>query len=127
MKLKGIYTIIPAILGLLAISSCYYDKADLLYPAIVSGCDTANAISYTQKVVPILQQQCYSCHQAPGGSGGIDMGTYDTDKAIAIDGKLHGSISYAPGYSPMPEGAPRLTDCQIATIKKWIDENSPNN
>lgn len=55
------------------------------------------------------------------------MGTYTTDKAIAVNGKLYGSISHASGYSPMPQGAAKMTDCQLATIKKWIDSGSPNN
>lgn len=55
------------------------------------------------------------------------MGTYETDKAIALNGKLYGTITYANGYSPMPEGMGRLSDCQIAIIKKWIDNNTPNN
>lgn len=106
-------------------SSCYYDKADTLYPS--KTCDTSGTISYTQKVVPLLQQQCYSCHSGGSPSGGIAMGTYTTDKAIAVNGKLYGSISHASGYSPMPQGAAKMTDCQLATIKKWIDSGSPNN
>lgn len=106
-------------------SSCYYDKADTLYPA--KTCDTSGTISYAQKVVPLLQQQCYSCHSGGSPSGGIAMGTYTTDKAIAVNGKLYGSISHASGYSAMPQGAAKMTDCQLATIKKWIDSGSPNN
>lgn len=41
-------------------------------------------------------------------AGGIAMGTYETDKAIALNGKLYGTITYANGYSPMPEGIGRL-------------------
>ncbi len=118
--------ILIAALSLPGISSCYYDKADLLYPQSAS-CDTLSAISYSQKVVPLLQQYCYNCHSGGNPSGGIAMGTYATDKAIAVNGKLYGTITYASGYSPMPEGTGRLSDCQIATIKKWIDANSPDN
>lgn len=106
-------------------NSCYYDKADTLYPS--KTCDTSGTISYAQKVIPLLQQQCYSCHSGGSPSGGIAMGTYTTDKAIAVNGKLYGSISHASGYSPMPQGAAKMTDCQLATIKKWIDSGSPNN
>ena len=114
--------------GLLVIGlhSCYYDHADVLYPNSIA-CDTTSAVSYTQKVVPILQQQCYSCHSGGSPSGGIAMGTYATDKAIAVNGKLYGSISYASGFSPMPKGGNKLTTCQLAVIKKWIDAGSPNN
>ncbi len=121
--------IVPAIALLTAMffSSCYYDKADILYPSSGTGCDTVLAVSYSQQVVPMLAQQCYSCHTGSSPSGGILMGTYATDKALADNGKLYGTISYASGYSPMPEGAPKMSDCQLAIIKKWIDASAPNN
>ncbi len=113
---------------ILLLNSCYYDKAELLYPTgALTGCDTTGTISYTAKVVPILQQQCYSCHKVSGGDGGINMSSYATDRAIALNGKLYGSISHASGYSAMPKSASKMTACQLATIKKWIDSGSPNN
>ena len=53
--------------------------------------------------------------------------TYAADKAIGQNGSLYGSISYATGYSPMPKGMSKMTSCQIATIKKWVDSGMPNN
>lgn len=106
-------------------SSCYYDAADLLYPA--SGvCDTT-ATSYSQKVVPLLQQQCYSCHLNASTGGGIMMGTYAADKTLATNGKLYGSVSHTAGYSAMPKGAAKMTNCQISIIKQWIDAGTPAN
>lgn len=106
-------------------SSCYYDAADLLYPGN-AACDTG-MVSYNQKIIPMLQQQCYSCHVNASTGGGILMGTYVADKAIANSGKLYGSVSHSAGYSPMPKGAAKMTSCQIATIKRWIDAGSPAN
>ena len=106
-------------------SSCYYDAADLLYPA--SGvCDTT-ATSYSLKVVPLLQQQCYSCHLNASTGGGIMMGTYTADKTLATNGKLYGSSSHTAGYSAMPTGTAKMTTCQIAIIKQWIDAGIPAN
>ena len=115
------------IAGIAAVSfnSCYYDKEDLLYG--VTNCDTTTAVSYTQKLVPMLQQQCYGCHSGGSPSGGIAMGTYATDKAIAGNGKLYGSINHSGGFSPMPQGAAKMSNCDIAAVKKWIDAGSPNN
>lgn len=110
---------------LAGLSSCYYDKADVLYPN-TSNCDTS-AVSYNKQLVPLFQQQCYGCHDASSASGGIVMGTYAADKAIALNGKLYGSVSYASGYSPMPQGGAKMTACQIASIQKWIAAGSPNN
>lgn len=111
------------------ISSCYYDKEDLLYGSANSRpcTDSTGIVSYSQKVVPMLQQQCYSCHTGSFPSGGIVMGTYATDKAIGQNGKLYGSVNYSSGFSPMPKGMPKMSNCQIATIKKWIDAGMPNN
>lgn len=116
------------LLGSVLFGSCYYDKSDLLYPN--SGntlCDTTGTISYAQKVQPLLSSQCYSCHTSAGGSGGINMATYANDRAIAVNGKLYGSISHAAGFSAMPKGGLQFSACQLATIKKWIDAGAPNN
>lgn len=123
-------TILVLFTGLFVLSfySCYYDKADLLYPTgSTVSCDTIATVSYTQNVVPLLKTQCYGCHGASGGSGGINMSTYANDKAIAANGKLYGSISHAAGFVPMPQGTAKMTTCQLAAIKKWIDAGALNN
>ncbi len=110
------------------ISSCYYDKADLLYGGNTGPCtDSAGTVSYAQKVVPLLQQYCYSCHTGNFPSGNQLMGTYTADKAMAMNGMLYGTIAHASGYSPMPQGVAKMTNCQIAVIKKWIDSGTLNN
>lgn len=106
-------------------SACYYDAADLLYTDS-AVCDTT-AASYSQKIVPLFQQRCYSCHLNASTGGGIMMGTYMADKAIATNGKLLGSINHSTGYSPMPKGAAKMPACDISTIKRWIDAGSPAN
>jgi mono/diheme cytochrome c family protein len=113
----------------LAISSCYYDKEELLYHTVsnVPCTDTAGVVSYAQKVAPMLQQYCYSCHSGNFPSGNIAMGTYAADKAIGQNGSLYGSINHASGYSPMPQGTPKMSSCQIAVVKKWIDSGMQNN
>jgi hypothetical protein len=125
MKLKSFYFLI-LILCSMAVSSCYYDKADLLY-GTHAPCDTLTTVSYSLDVVPLLQQYCYGCHGGTNPDGGVAMGTYSTDKVIALNGKLYGTINHANGFSPMPEGEAKLSDCKIALIKKWIDASSPNN
>lgn len=111
------------------VNSCYYDKADLLYGGANSGpcTDTTGVVSYSQKVVPMLQQYCYSCHTGSFPSGNQLMGTYAADKAMAQNGKLYGTINYSSGFSPMPKGMPKMSNCQIAVIKKWIDAGLLNN
>ena len=113
---------------ILFISSCYYDKENLLYGNPNAPCtDTISNISYTQHVVPVLRQYCYNCHSGNFPSGGIIMGAYAADKAIAQNGKLYGSINHSSGYKPMPEGMSKLNSCQILAIRKWIDAGLLNN
>ncbi len=107
-------------------SACYYDKEQLLYGAS-GNCDSTTTISYSQKVVPLLQQNCYGCHSGSFPSGNILMGTYSLDKALGQNGTLSGSINHATGFSPMPKGTSKMTTCQISTIKKWIDGGMLNN
>jgi hypothetical protein len=126
--MKFILSILIIILSALTFSSCYYDKEELLYGANNAPCtDTTSVISYVQKVVPILQQYCYSCHTGSFPSGNQVMGTYAADKAMAQNGKLYGSINHAAGFSPMPKGMAKLSNCQISSIKKWIDAGMLNN
>jgi hypothetical protein len=114
---------------IIAVSSCYYDKEELLYGVSGNGpcTDSIGTVSYSQKVVPVFQQFCYSCHTGGFPSGGVSMGTYAADKAIGANGKLYGSVSHASGYSPMPKGMSKMNACQIAIIKKWIDAGMLNN
>lgn len=126
--MKVILSLFILIICFFTISSCYYDKEDLLYGNIYTPCkDSLGNISYSQHLVPLLRQYCYSCHTGNFPSGGITMGSYTNDKAIAQNGKMLGSVSYMTGYSPMPKNMPRLSNCQVATIKKWIDAGMLNN
>jgi mono/diheme cytochrome c family protein len=118
---------IAAIVVAVTITSCYYDNEQYLYGISPTCTDTATNISYAQKLVPVFQQNCYGCHTGSFPSGGILMGTYAADKAIATNGKLYGSISHATGFSPMPKGAAMLSACSVSAVKKWIDAGSPNN
>ena len=115
-----------ACICMMLFASCYYDKEEQLYPDKLTSCDTAGTISYVTRVQPILSNQCYSCHNSSMASGGIVMGDYQKDRTLGDNGKLYGSISHAAGYSPMPQGAAKLSSCNLALIKKWIDTGSPN-
>jgi mono/diheme cytochrome c family protein len=115
------------LLGLTILTSCYYDKEELLYGAPAPCADTTGTISYTAKVVPILQASCYGCHSGGSPSGGQAMGTYSTDRAMALNGKLLGVITHANGFSPMPKGGAKLSNCNIAIVRKWIEAGAPNN
>jgi len=89
-------------------------------------CDTTN-VTYTQTILPIIEKSCKGCHSTYPISGGIDLSTYEGVKAIALNGQLYGSVSFATGFSPMPKGGGKLSDCQLLAIDKWIKAGAPQN
>lgn len=93
-----------------------------------NSCDACDTTKYTYAaaIKPIIQNKCQGCHNPSLLSGNVDLSTYTGLKAIAVNGKLYGCISWATGYSAMPK-ALKLPNCEIIQIKKWIDSGSPNN
>jgi uncharacterized membrane protein len=90
-------------------------------------CDTAT-FTYNARVKPILQTYCYGCHSGDAINGaGIILDKYDELRAYVDPGFLLETITHAPGASPMPKGAAKLSDCNIAIISKWIAAGAPNN
>ncbi len=110
-------------------SGCYYDNEEYLYPEVNNPCDTVN-ITYSKSIVPILANNCLSCHSnasAAGLGGNIKLENYADVKTHADDHKLLGSISQSSGFFAMPLGAPKLDDCKITTVRLWINAGAPNN
>ena len=116
----------------ISLTSCYYDTEEELYPD--SGtvvCDTTS-VSYTTDIVPIMNSKCsYSgCHAGANAAAGIPLETYagvkeylDADKARFIS-----SIIWDGSASNMPKGAStKMIDCNINTIRAWINAGYPNN
>ena len=89
-------------------------------------CDTAN-MKYTANVVPIISNSCYGCHGNGSSSGGISLDSYAKLKAQADNGNLLGAITHASGYTAMPLGGTKLSDCNINKIRSWINHGTLNN
>lgn len=89
-------------------------------------CDTS-IYTYTGAVSVILGGHCVSCHTGINGGGGVDLSTYTGVRTVALNGRLVGAITHAAGYSPMPQGAPMLSDCNITQIEKWVATGAANN
>jgi len=84
-------------------------------------CVIADNVFYSKDIVPILQNNCYRCHSAASDVAGILLDNYSALKFYAENGFLFGTISHLSGYRPMPDDGGKLSDCNIAIIKKWID------
>jgi len=111
----------------LIINSCYYDKQEELYQySKLNTCDTM-AFSFNVKVKPIFQNYCMGCHNAVTARGGVILENYDGVKNVAQNGRLFGAISRNAGFVPMPKDAPKLSECNITLIRKWIENGMLNN
>ena len=124
-----VFSVIVLITTVLLTHSCYYDSEEYLFPAFNSQCDTLN-VTYSASIVPVLQNNCLSCHgnnTAAAFGGNIRLENYADVKVRVDDHRLYGAIAYESGYSPMPQGAPQLSDCILATFRIWIDAGAPNN
>ena len=126
MELKIIKSIIILSMIALLFSSCYYDNEEDLYPFYENNCDTTS-VSYSLTVKPILERSCVSCHQASNPSGNVLLDTYEGVKTAANNGSLYGSINHDDGYTAMPLGGGKLSNCSIAQVKSWIVNGSLDN
>lgn len=109
------------ILVIAAAAGCAYTKKEVVQvPCIIS-----DTVSYAKDIAPIISGNCYDCHSNGSNTSGILLDNYDGLKFYALNGFLYGTISHAAGYRPMPDGGGKLSDCNIATIKKWIDKSTP--
>jgi hypothetical protein len=109
---------------------CYYDKEEVLYPTQpATNCDTTAASTYAAIVVPVITGNCsfVGCHNTGFAAGGVILDNYNGVKAQVNNGDLVKSIDHAPGVSPMPKGAAKLSACDIAKIKRWIRGGALNN
>lgn len=91
-----------------------------------NSCTTAN-MKFSTDIAPILKANCNSCHNTSGATAGVNTETYSGVKLIADNGSLIGTITHASGFSPMPQGGPKLATCDINKIKAWIAQGIQNN
>ncbi len=82
-------------------------------------CDTNN-ITYNTGIKPILQQNCVGCHNSTLANDGVNLTTFTGVTSVVQDGRLLGSIKHQSGFSFMPQGASKLSDCKIRQVEKWI-------
>ncbi len=114
-----------------------------LFPLVMAACSGDPAVSFSEHVKPILDQNCVQCHQA-GGEGevasGFDLTTYDgmmkgarfgpmviagdvegSNMLVLMEGRADPSIS-------MPHGQQKpVSDEEIQTIRLWIEQGAKNN
>jgi mono/diheme cytochrome c family protein len=83
--------------------------------------ETTSKITYQDDVKAIIDKNCNSCHSNKSHSGGVKLEDLSDLQFWANSGELYDQIIPFGGNPPrMPKGMP-LTDCEVLTIKKWID------
>lgn len=91
-----------------------------------AACDTA-VFTYSNAIKNTIQNKCVGCHNPASLGGNIDLSTFNGVKTVALDGRLFGSIAQLSGYKPMPQNSPKLSDCEIRQIQKWVNAGALNN
>jgi uncharacterized membrane protein len=106
-----------------SVSSCYYDKEELLYSGKGAiSCGTISA-KFSTDVNPLIQSKCATsgCHDAAGASGGSVLVTYTQIAAQTARINQRCVVD-----KTMPTSGP-LSPSEIAIVKCWIDSGAPNN
>ena len=88
---------------------------------------------YTQRVLPILTENCYRCHGGLNHRGGLSMATRagllrgGHDGAVIVPGNAEQSLLIhlvrheGPANDPMPmPPKSKISDADIATLAQWI-------
>ncbi len=96
-----------------------------------TACDTSGTISFTQKVWPIVQNNCLGCHNATNASGGVNLSSYTQVKYYAETLRtgtpiLIGALRHKPGFIAMPPSG-ILNNCQLRTFELWIQQGMLDN
>ena len=89
---------------------------------------TTGAVTYYRDVLPILQNNCQTCHR-PGEVGPFALMTYRQAVNWAEDIKQYTQERKMPPWKPI-EGAPfhsdrRLAGKDIKTLAAWVDGGTP--
>lgn len=96
-----------------------------------ASCDSSSSsLTYNADIKPILAKYCTGCHGGAAPQGDFVLDTYTSVKEF-VDGDpetFMGTINQEPGYIAMPKTpAAKLSDCNIAKIRKWIEAGAPEN
>jgi Cytochrome C oxidase, cbb3-type, subunit III len=89
-----------------------------------SKCDTTK-FTFSAVIQPLMNNHCVGCHKPGNLNGSTDLSTHTGVAASANSGKLISSLKRTTNW--MPQGGNKLSDCQIKTIQKWIDDGAKNN
>lgn len=91
----------------------------LAAPTTYYQCDVSGTVSYQLNVKPVLDRNCYSCHD---NSCSVPFTQFEELNYYAASGKLIESLQEHRTTPNEP-----LDDCSIALIKEWVKQGFKNN
>jgi uncharacterized membrane protein len=87
-------------------------------------------VSFSNDVLPILNNRCSSCHSGPMSRAGVDLSSYDSvmNSQTILPGDAQNSLLVqAVEIGQMPRSGEPLTADQIQTIANWVKAGAQNN
>ena len=92
-------------------------------------CDT-EGLTYDNFAQDFLITNCATlggCHvEANKDVSGVgSYETYEDAKAVVDEGRLLGAINHMDGFSNMPKGEEKLSDCDIDRLTAWVNDGAP--
>jgi hypothetical protein len=131
--MKTIFKVLFLPMMILIFHSCYYDNLAEMRPGLNlnNNCDsTVSVVSYSNHIVPILNNSCgtnNTCHGSNNVSN-TDLSNYNSVSTYVQGYFLFHVVKWTPGFSQMPKGSQtKISDCNIALIRRWIAAGAPNN
>ncbi|NND77747.1 MAG: hypothetical protein HKN39_06155 [Flavobacteriales bacterium] len=106
-------------------NGCYYDVEDILYPPSID-CDTT-VTTYAAVVLPIIENNCYVCHDASTSLGDVALQPHSALETYALNGSLMCTIRHEANCNEMPKNANKLSDCDIEKIQRWVNNGALEN
>lgn len=95
-----------------------------------TGCSTpcdSNNYSYASGIKPVFDKYCKGCHSGANAPKGILLDSYLNTKSALNSGRLLGAMKHEAGFTPMPFGGSKLSDCEIRQVEKWIEAGAQDN
>ena len=129
-KAFSFFNLSATAIAIVCLSGCYYDVEEELYPdsQLPTACDTSN-VRYAVEVKNVFDARCNSCHTGVNASAGIRLDNHADIKTYLdqTGSRLLSSIEQDGNASSMPQGQPKIPDCEISQVKIWIANGYPEN
>ena len=104
------------------IQSCSKDNFE--DPILDNNCDTTS-VSYIKDIKPLFESKCNSCHSGSSAPRGIKTDNYNDVKSNFSS--ILGAVEHKNGFSAMPQGSAKLSDCNINKLNRWNNLGKPDN